>query len=392
MFNKPLSEIELSDIQDLIDDGVTESRILDFKSQLYKRGNDGSRDFLIDVTALANSLGGNIVIGVREEGLIATEIVPISVDLDKTLQCFEDLLKNNTDRRLSGVRFHHVDAGNGIVLIINVPRSVNRPHAVHYGKYWRFHARNEVGNFQMNVAQLMDVFLSERDEHHAVSNRVQSKMTRHSSFAGGRVELYIAPATNLNLNWEEMKIAIAKTRLPTCTDFPTEINRGPSFTEIAAKSDDENLVLHTRIFRDGILQAVTSEHTQTEQLQSENEADKLRNRLKARRMGRQGVLRDEFVDSFFCAIDSYIEALSYLDAELPLYVYLCLRDLKGHRLSYLAKGTVQTTDIEFDSDTVVIGIVLIKDMQSFDRSQLLILFNDVWSTVGLDENPAFPLG
>jgi hypothetical protein len=73
----------------------------------------------------------------------------------------ENLIKDCTELRLTGVGFHPVPVSEThTALVVRVPRSWNGPHAVRVGNHWRFYARNSGGNYSMDVPQLRDAFLA----------------------------------------------------------------------------------------------------------------------------------------------------------------------------------------------------------------------------------------
>jgi Putative DNA-binding domain len=62
-----------ADLQSLVDDGVEESLTLDYKASLaLVRSNDAINELCKDVSALANSTGGQIVYGIEENKVIIT--------------------------------------------------------------------------------------------------------------------------------------------------------------------------------------------------------------------------------------------------------------------------------------------------------------------------------
>ena len=66
----------------LMDGKPPESRFLDYKESLPS----DEVELLKDVSAFANTQGGAIVYGIREDNTVPTEIAPLSViDEDKTL-------------------------------------------------------------------------------------------------------------------------------------------------------------------------------------------------------------------------------------------------------------------------------------------------------------------
>ena len=67
MINVPLDKIDKDTINALIDDCVREDKTLDYKEKLEINSDNQKKEFLADITAFANSSGGDLVIGIREK-------------------------------------------------------------------------------------------------------------------------------------------------------------------------------------------------------------------------------------------------------------------------------------------------------------------------------------
>lgn len=168
MIHKRLDAIEASDVQGLCDRRVREGRQLDFKDALPGNDDKGRVEFLRDVTALANTDGGDLIYGVIEEreqdgtktGLASAVPGVENLNFDDRKLWMENLIRDNTEPRLLGVGYHPIIIDpSHTVLVVRVPRSWNAPHVVSFGKHWRFYARNSAGNYPMDVTQLRDTFL-----------------------------------------------------------------------------------------------------------------------------------------------------------------------------------------------------------------------------------------
>ncbi len=70
LFEKPLNGIDGNDILLLRENGVPESRTLEYKQQLPGTTEPEKEEFLRDVSAMANASGGVIVFGIatRKKG------------------------------------------------------------------------------------------------------------------------------------------------------------------------------------------------------------------------------------------------------------------------------------------------------------------------------------
>lgn len=64
MIAKRLSEIEKSDLDALVTNGVSEGKTLDYKLSLPGPSDDDKKEFLADVSSFANAGGGDIVFGI----------------------------------------------------------------------------------------------------------------------------------------------------------------------------------------------------------------------------------------------------------------------------------------------------------------------------------------
>ena len=156
----PLSEITREHFERMIRDGIPESRELDYK-QARPLGNEaGKKEFLKDITAFANTIGGHMVIGLAEDGGVPTGIVEITdTTADDEKLRLKNLIRDGVQPGLLGVEMHEValdDGGFG--LVIRVPRSWNPPHRVSLGGVNKFYLRNSSGADEMDVEQLRGVF------------------------------------------------------------------------------------------------------------------------------------------------------------------------------------------------------------------------------------------
>jgi hypothetical protein len=126
------ASITEADIQQLIDDKVEESDILDYKAGLSRKppGEWGaSQEFAKDVAAFANARGGQIVLGVKEVGKVPTAIHALSGTFEQVERRLRkwalDSLSPQVPLEVIGV-----DVTGGIVVVVTVPQSVDQPHAV----------------------------------------------------------------------------------------------------------------------------------------------------------------------------------------------------------------------------------------------------------------------
>ncbi|WP_438496109.1 AlbA family DNA-binding domain-containing protein [Paenibacillus sp. IHBB 3054] len=128
----PISQITEADLQNLITNSVSESRFLDYKEQLHIQQQSEKKEFLSDISAFANSGGGELVFGVSETGGQAVSIngIPFT-DPDGLKLQVEGIIRTGIDPRIYGLQTEVIRLANGNnAVVIRVPQSLNGPHMV----------------------------------------------------------------------------------------------------------------------------------------------------------------------------------------------------------------------------------------------------------------------
>jgi hypothetical protein len=77
--NATWESVSERDLLDLIDTGVPEGILYDYKLQTYGRADADVKEFLKDVSSFANTAGGHLVIGMDETSGLPTRLVPLSI-------------------------------------------------------------------------------------------------------------------------------------------------------------------------------------------------------------------------------------------------------------------------------------------------------------------------
>ncbi len=157
---KPLDDIEESDLQALLANPVPERKRIEYKSELPTDKFKDRKEFLADVSSFANTVGGYLLYGVKEEGGMPVEICGVEVEsVDALKSKWEGMLRDGLSLRLPHVDVHEVDLSTGRwVIILRIPRSWLAPHRVTLENHGQFYGRTSAGHFQMDVPQLRTAF------------------------------------------------------------------------------------------------------------------------------------------------------------------------------------------------------------------------------------------
>lgn len=136
---KRLADLLLPDIQQLVDDRVREGAEIDYKAALEIENDEQKREFLADVSSFANTIGGDMLVGVEEERDAAGRSTGIpekiaglpKATVDKLMLRADNLLRDSIAPRIPTVRFHPVDCGpEKQVLLIGIGSSWMKPHMI----------------------------------------------------------------------------------------------------------------------------------------------------------------------------------------------------------------------------------------------------------------------
>jgi hypothetical protein len=151
-----LDLVEEHHLRALVSASVSEGRAIEYKRDLPRKADADGKEFLADVCSFANAGGGDLLYGVEDVGGVAVSVPGVSiVDPDAEVLRLDSIIRSGLDPRLMGYRIRTVSlSGSAHVLIVRVPRSFGRPHAVDYKGRFRFYSRGSAGKFEMDVAEV----------------------------------------------------------------------------------------------------------------------------------------------------------------------------------------------------------------------------------------------
>jgi hypothetical protein len=125
-----------ADLQRLIDDEIQESLTLDYKASPSLAKDSRSRDELCkDVSAFANSAGGQIIYGIEEKDRKPTKI---DAGSDLTREWIEQVIDSNVQPRIEGLVITPIPVGKSHAYVIAIPQASGRaPHQAPDKKYYK---------------------------------------------------------------------------------------------------------------------------------------------------------------------------------------------------------------------------------------------------------------
>jgi hypothetical protein len=190
---RDLSTTSEDDIQALVVARTAEGAYLEFKRDLPRLDGGGRHEFLADVSAFANSSGGDLVYGIDEDGEgRANAVVAQPGNADEEARRLQDALLNGLEPRAPGIQVQAVAVAGGFAIVVRTPQSWAGPHRVKSNQH--FFIRENARKRQLDVPEVRGLFL--RSENQA--QRVRDFRTeRLGKLMSGEVPHRLTPGALL---------------------------------------------------------------------------------------------------------------------------------------------------------------------------------------------------
>lgn len=262
-------------IERIIEEKIQESDTLEFKSFQFKGGKFSSLEtknkdgIFKEICAFANYNGGKIIIGIKEdENHNPSGTIDVGVNketFEVWEQSFRGKLAVDIIPSLYGVKVELVPINADTnCIVIDVPRSVLKPHALSTGSNHNFYIRNGNTCAMMKYNDLKNSF-------DALTNKQQKlelfRNERISSILNGEVDdfLITAPILLLHIVPEVSFDESVYINLKSCAyntnfslfdmdDYNGNINYNPSGLFKSRRNHDNNLSSYLQIFYNGCVE------------------------------------------------------------------------------------------------------------------------------------------
>jgi hypothetical protein len=162
MIPKDIEEREIKYVESLSKAEQIETKILELKSALPGDTREQRIEFLKDVSSLANTAGGDLILGVQQDKGTGRIINIPGIDIgnvDQEILRLENILRDGLRPRILSKDILPIPwADSKIVLIIRIPQSSISPHRVVYGGHDKFYGRCSTGSYPLDVDELRVAF------------------------------------------------------------------------------------------------------------------------------------------------------------------------------------------------------------------------------------------
>jgi len=380
--NKPFEQLTEADFLELIENKVPESKVLDYKVDL-KFGDRDKREFLSDISSFANTAGGHLLIGIKEESGIPTALPGVELDNPDTEKLkLINLIRDCTEPRIPGVSISAVLLQNyRYIIAIHIPKSWAAPHVVSIEKHWRFYGRHSSGKYPLDVPELRQAFL--------MSDTLTEKIRR---FHIERVGLVISGEAPVNLTKGPTFIAhiipVDAFGSGQQVDMSMLQERGIHFMPLGAsgynrrhnldgyltyteEQDGDKLetLAYTQLFRNGIIESVCVDKDRVDEWKTERDKE---------------IPITYYEEQLLRFLSSSLHSLKALEVEPPYSLMVTMAGVKHRRLN-LGNGRANTRSNRFiDRDVLPLPDVLIQNPYLAGGKIMRPIFDAIWNAGGLE--------
>lgn len=392
LLGKKIENISSEDIQRIITNGISESKILEYKKELKIDSGDDRKEFLYDITSLANTEGGVIIYGIEEQKDdkgqntgFPSKITGITVDnKDKLIQKIEDLAKNNVEPNLNLLNIQILTVDKFQILIIGIPKTLGLPHMVTYNSTNKFYKRRNSGKYLLDVYELNNTFISnlsmKEKANHFREQRIRE--VRNLKFLPkldieGSYFMHVIPLGHFEENIIDLSDEINKAFLLKKLTPYNAIgwNSKYNFEGFLTSSSDKNNQIpfsYVQLFRDCSIEFYTS-HFHFPKKEEPNKLD-----LGGRRFEMISIQN----------IKTSFDVLNFYKIEPPYAVYISLFDL-DNAVIHIQDVWNNTTDGTIGKSELLFPSVVFNETTQDISKAMKSTFDILWQTANCTKSPYY---
>jgi hypothetical protein len=376
----PIDQIAEQTLQALVSNGASESTGLEFKGTSYGNADDDKREFLKDVTALANTSGGHVIIGMAAVDGVATSLQPITTpSADQEKQRLENMLLAAVEPRLVGLQMREVSVTGGYVLVLRVPRSWNPPHRVTFKGLNRYFFRHSSGVYEPSVDQLRAVFLGGAERERQLLEFRLDRLSRLRTGergprvrGAGKLVVQVVPfvAQQQGFALPSAEVAYRTFRPPAASAGLEWFHNFEGLVIYSASGQQaDGTTTYTQIFHTGAVELVRGGYVFDRDFAGAT----------WRLIGTQAVMRD-----LFGSVARAVIGLLKCGAEAPFVVMISLLDAAGARLTVTDHDLDEARPLDRPDLLFAPVVVTADDLQGDWSARLAPIADSLWNAFGYE--------
>lgn len=374
-----LDDLSYSRIEEFLAAGARESRTLEFKREPVGKRDQDKREFLADVSALANTAGGDLIFGIAEDKGEFVSLVGLQMDdPDAEISRIENILRTGLEPRVSRIEVRWFPAKTNVgCILVRVPRSFSAPHRVTYQDHGKFYGRNSAGKYPFDVTELRSAFLSAESIVQSLRRFRQERLSVIEAGEGAvplpnfaTLVFHVVPLSSLSAPIE-IEIDFNRDILFPMTSgsgFNTRHTIEGFATYVGQEDVPGTLSSYSLLFRSGIVEAVSVVGFPTE----------------------QGLfLPPSNIESALLKYaPSYIKALLDKGLEQPYYLFVSLLGIRGYIL-VTNRPSFGMRPVRPRQDVLLFPEIVLNDPDFSADKVFRKTFDRFWNAFGYPQSASF---
>ena len=380
MLPRAIEDIVVADLEQLIASQVREGRALEYKRELSSAAESKEVRLLAAVSSLANTSGGDLLIGVEAIDGVATELCGVEVEsLDRETLRLEQIVRDGIEPRMPKVEFQAIHLyDNRYVWLIRVPGSWVAPHRVKRNS--RFYARNSAGRYELDVSELRLAF-----------SMTETIAGRIRDFRTDRIAKINAGLTPVPLDGEGCMVVhvvpLQSFMTRTSIDIGIYGTGSTSLRPMGAGGWDHRINLdgvvtferhgekssfsYTQMFRTGVAEAAFS-------LSSDG--------------GKKALPSVAFEHYTLEMVKEYFSFAETFEVEPPFLIFLSLVGVRGCILGLHSGAFLRGGNVPLAEDVLTLPEVVVEENNEPLHVALKPAFDMVWNAFGVISSPNYDEG
>ena len=391
MLNKPLDNVTSEDIENLVVNSVLERRTLEYKAELPNNSDAGKKEFLADVSSFANTIGGDLIFGIKESsGIIDSEYELAIANPDTEIARLENIIRDGIAPRIKVETTTISLSENKAVLIVRIRTGMESPHRVIYKAHDKFYARTSNGKYPMDVLELRTAFAQtsaviDRIKDFRINRVLQIKSSENSSSSTDIpfFAIHILPLSAFNSSFRmdaDQLLAVRESRIePALQPFRTGggWNQRINLLGAMAYSAPGNQTIiptYTQLYREGIVESVDKE-------------------ILTGRGEKKLLPMYALEDAIMKFATRNLQLLANLNFQSPFYIFLSFVNIQG--FSVIIPERFWRTDAEpITANELLLPEIVIENINNIEQ-HFRSTFDMIWNAAGIerslnfDENDSF---
>jgi hypothetical protein len=364
--HKAIHTVTVRDLEQLQQDQVRENKVIEYKLKEPEKPK-----FLASICSFANCMGGDLLLGVKEEGGLPVEFSGVSItNVDAEISRLENLIRDGIEPRITSLAYQPVPMNDSkFVMILRIPRSWALPHRVKESR--RFFSRHSTGKYELDIPEIRGAFgLSDttmekiRGFRAARLSQIVAGEMPVPMQAGPKLILHIVPLSAYDLTVRLDAAAFAK-------HSPQEIGWRPSHNFdgfLISEHADAIAMTYLQLFRNGAMELVDDQW-----FQQLAEPGKNVHRL----------INSRYETDLLERIPRYLNSLKALGVAPPFVLMLSLIGVTQFTMQIWGLHSWHHTRKQIEKDALLVPDILIENYDADLPVVLKPAFDSVWNAAGL---------